>query len=267
MAAGRPQLVLVLPQGGPGGNDGAVGNLDPARVRAGGARAGRASRPPRLGAVLLSGHSGGGFAIKTILDDQVRRRTLSGVVWFDAVQAKSRETSTGQVERAKALISERIAGELDLLDDGGDRRRRRAALRLPLPALLPVAAAPTTERPRTCTTTCTGCSARTAWRPPPARTELAARIAALPEAARKALRERYQVLPVARRHRPVQGPATSGHDNMVGSGALQQAISAMPYGTAVEGETLARMPSARSRAPRRGPSRASRPRPPTRRRS
>jgi hypothetical protein len=44
---------------------------------------------PTIGAVLLSGHAGGGFAIKTILDDQARRRDLSDVFWFDAVQAES----------------------------------------------------------------------------------------------------------------------------------------------------------------------------------
>ncbi len=218
---------------------------------------------PLLGAVLLSGHSGGGFAIKTILDDQVRRRTLSGVVWFDAVQAKSRANSTGQVERAKALISERIAGELDLLDDAVTDAAAVLAVRLPLPALLPVGRLLRRSglgRARLPARAVRRGRRGGPRRPGPARG--AHRRAA--RAARKALRERYQVLPVAVGADRSAGMRTTGHDNMVGSGALQNAISAMPYGTAVEGGTLARMPA---RPPRPAPSRASRPRPPTRRRS
>ena len=240
--------MLVLPQGGQGGNYGAVGDLDP-REYALAALKQLGDPPPLLGAVLLSGHSGGGFAIKTILDDQVRRRTLSGVVWFDAVQGTARGgASTGQVERAKALIAERIAGELGLLDDKvtdaaavlrfGFRFRlyyqrsgyydgAASEVQSYLQALFGEAGAA----------------------PAGADGELARKIAALSEPARKALRERYQVLPVELGTDRSKGPATTGHDNMVGSGALEQAIKAMPYGTAVEGGTLARMPARRS-APR-----------------
>ena len=246
VAAGRPQLVLVLPQGGQGGNYGAVGNLDP-REYALAALKQLGNPPPLLGAVLLSGHSGGGFAIKTILDDQVRRRTLSGVVWFDAVQAhgpgrdvdrpgRARQGADQRADRRRARPARRQ----------GDRRRRGAEVRLPLPALLPAqrllrrGGVRGPELPA-------GAVRRGRGGPRRADGELARKIAALSEPARKALRERYQVLPVELGTDRSKGPATTGHDNMVGSGALEQAISAMPYGTAVEGGTLARMPA---RAPR-----------------
>ena len=73
-----------------------------------------AKAAPTIRSVVLSGHSGGGFAMKTILDSAAGK-DLAGVVWFDAVQAQmgpadDRKT-TGQRETAKKVINERITAE------------------------------------------------------------------------------------------------------------------------------------------------------------
>ena len=137
-AAGRPQLAIVLPQGSSASADyGEFGRINP-RTYALAALTqlqtlGGLPSAPTVGSVMLSGHSGGGFAIKTILDDQAVRADLAGVIWFDAVQAESGpeddRRTTMQREKAKALISERITAELDRLPTAGTPAEVEAALR------------------------------------------------------------------------------------------------------------------------------------------
>jgi hypothetical protein len=242
--AGRPQLVIVLPQGSTTGADyGEFGQINPrayalAALNQVHALGGLASAPA-IGAVMLSGHSGGGFAMKTILDDRSRRADLSGVVWFDAVQAEM-DTPTGraiigQREKAKALIVERITAELDAVPAGATPPEIETALRTGFTFRLYYDAAGGY-----------GGAAREvaaylrelfgeSGTPAPAVAALAGRIAALPGPARSALRLRYQVVPVPRAGaggRAAGAMETIGHDNMVGSGALADAIAAMPAGSA-----------------------------------
>jgi hypothetical protein len=246
-AAGRPQLAIVLPQGSSRRADyGEFGQINPrsyaqaalTQVRT----LGGLPSDPRVGAVMLSGHSGGGFAMKTITDSRARRDDLSGVVWFDAVQAESgpegERQTTGQRERAKSLITERITAELDALPAGAAPAEQEAALRTGFTfrlyydsAGLYAGAAGEVQ------TFLRGLFGESRGAPP--RTGLGARIAALPAPAKAGLRARYQVLPVP--HGGAAGHAaaltgggldTLGHDNMVGSGALANAIAAMPAGRA-----------------------------------
>ncbi len=246
-AARRPQLAIVLPQGASRSADyGEFGQINPrsyaqaalTQVRT----LGGLPSDPRVGAVMLSGHSGGGFAMKTITDSRARRDDLSGVAWFDAVQAESgpegERQTTGQRERAKTLITERITAELDALPAGATPAEQETALRTGFTFRLYYdslglyrGAAGEVQ------TFLRGLFGESRGGPP--RTGLGARIAALPAPAKAALRARYQVLPVP--HGGAAGHAaalaaggmdTLGHDNMVGSGALANAIAAMPAGRA-----------------------------------
>jgi hypothetical protein len=252
-AVGRSQLVAILPQGSTSGADYVeFSNLKPRdyaekalkRVSAldvaGGS--GGLQSAPKVQSVVLSGHSGGGFAITAILADPAQRKDLSGVVWFDAVQAEmtvkatGNRVTTGQREMAKQLISERIAAELVAAAASSQAAKDALAVgfqfRLYYDASgFYVGAAQEVE------TFIEGLFGESG-RVPAGQSALATRIAALDLAAKAALRARYQVLPVAHSGGTQQHDAaiaagqmnTTGHENMIGSGALADAVTKMPYG-------------------------------------
>jgi hypothetical protein len=246
--ARRPQLAIVLPQGSSSGADyGEFGQINPRAYALAALQKLETlhglSSAPTVGAVMLSGHSGGGFAMKTITDSRARRDDLSGVVWFDAVQAESgegaRRGSTGQRERAKLLITEHVTAELDAVPATATPAETETALRSGFTFRLYYDSAGWYAGAAGEVSTFLRALFGEEGTPPRAVAPLATRIAALPAPARAALRTRYQVLPVA--HGGAAGHSaalaaggmdTLGHDNMVGSGALADAIAAMPAGRA-----------------------------------
>lgn len=251
---GRPQLVAVLPQGSSEGADyGEFSRLKPRqyaekaleRVSALDVAAGSGGlrSAPKVAAVVLSGHSGGGFAIKAILDDPAQRKDIGGVVWFDAVQAEStvkatgQRISTGQRELAKRLIAERVTAELDAAATSSQPATDALAAGFQFRLYYDAAGyyAGAAGEVDTFLKGLFGESGAV----PAGQATLAGRIAALDPAARAALRARYQVIPVAHAASDQQHDAaiaagqmnTLGHENMIGSGALQDAVKKMPYGT------------------------------------
>jgi hypothetical protein len=262
----RPQLVAILPQGSSSGADYAeFSRLKPRqyaekaleRVSALDVAAGSAGlrSAPKVAAVVLSAHSGGGFSIKSILDDPAQRKDIGGVVWFDAVQAESTvkatgaRISTGQRELAKQLISERVTAELDAATTSSQPAKDALAVGFQF-RLYYDAAGYYAGAAGQVDTFLKGLFGE-AGTVPAGQAALARRIAALDPAARAALRARYQVIPVPHAADQQQHAAaiaagqlnTLGHENMIGSGALQDAVKQMPYGTAPPASTGTGTPS------------------------
>jgi LAS superfamily LD-carboxypeptidase LdcB len=247
-AAQRSQLVAVLPQGSSTAADyGEFGRLDP---RAYAKQAlekltalGGLASTPTIGHVVVSGHSGGGFAIKTILDDAARQKDLSGVVWFDAIQAESgpadKRASTGQREAAKRLVRDRVTAELDALPSGASDPQLEQALGSGFQFRVYYNAAGYYAGAALEIESYLKGLFGESGKPPAGQEALAARIAKLPAAARTALRSRYRTIGVTQSGAAAHATNlaagkldTLGHDNMVGSGALADAIGAMPFGKA-----------------------------------
>lgn len=252
-AARRPQLVMVLPQGvDEFAYTHGLGQINP-RVYAVEALDGLVTATvlgtaPTVRNVVLSGHSGGGFAMKTILDVPATRRDIAGTLWFDAIQAEQDtadggRVTTGQRELVKKLLRERIKAEIDALSaltSPSDADQARALstgfeLRSYFDALGSYASA-NQEIERDIKALFGEAST-----PPPRDRDgaaLAPRIAQLPASARTALRARYQVTAVPRAASPAAHQSsiaagsldTLGHDNMVGSNALKDALDKMPFG-------------------------------------
>ena len=279
-AAGRTQLVAVLPQGSTSMADYAefskldpktyaedalkkVGALDAAASTSGGMTA-----TPTIGSVVLSGHSGGGFAMKAILDNPALAKSLSGIVWFDAVQAESgkaeKRSTTGQREAAKKLIVDRITDELKTVPSGATADVAKAALSSGFQFRLYYDAsgfyAGAAKEVETYLQGLFGESGK----PPAGTATLAAQIAALDPKARAALRARYQTIGVkraadAKAHAGNLAAGqleTTGHEGMIGSNALADALGAMPYGkppaaatTTAPGTSLAPAPKTTSLEP------------------
>jgi hypothetical protein len=239
-AAHRPQLLVVLPQGADAdAYYGALARLDPRTysIEALDALvAGSVLRAaPTIGRIVLSGHSGGGFAMKSILDVPAKRRDVAGALWFDAIQAEAgpadRRHTTGQREMAKSLLREHISAELAGSGGSGDLFELHAyydaqgyyvracqEVERDIRALFGEARA-------TPPTDAVGAT-------------LVTRLAQLSATDRAALRARYQVKAVPRATTPATHEAnldagnldTFGHDNIVGSNALKDALETMPFG-------------------------------------
>jgi hypothetical protein len=253
-AAGRTQMAAVLPQGSTNMADyGEFSKLDPktyaedalkkvGALDAAASTSGAMTATPTIGKVVLSGHSGGGFAIKAILDNPALAKSLSGIAWFDAVQAESgkaeKRSSTGQREAAKKLIVDRITDELKTVPSGATADAATAALRSGFQFRLYYDAnglyAGAAKEIETFLQGLFGESGK----PPASTTTLAAQIGALDPAARAALRARYQTIGV-KRATDAKAHAgnltagqleTTGHEGMIGSNALADALGAMPYG-------------------------------------
>ena len=257
---GRPQLVAILPQGSTTGADyGEFSQLKPRqyaekaleRVSALDVAAGSGGlrSAPKVAGVVLSGHSGGGFAIKAIFDDPAQRKDIGGVVWFDAVQAEStvqatgQRVTTGQREMAKKLVAERITAELDAAATSSQPAKDSLAAGFQF-RLYYDAAGYYAGAAGEVDAFLKGLFGESGAAPA-GQSTLASRIGGLDPAAKAALRARYQVIPVAHAASQQQHDAaiaaaqmnTLGHENMIGSGALQDAVRKMPYGTASPAST------------------------------
>jgi hypothetical protein len=146
-----------------------------------------------------------------------------------------KRVSTGQRETAKKLVHDRITAELAAVPTGASDPDKEKALASGFQFRLYYNASGFYAGAAGEIETFLKGLFGEAGSPPAGQATLAAQIAALPTAARAALRLRYQTIPVAQSATPNRTGGkieTLGHDNMVGSGALQDALTKMPFGKA-----------------------------------
>jgi hypothetical protein len=237
--ANRSQMVVVMPQGASDTSYGSqLGRVNPRDYSREALQkcvdAGELTVAPTIGSVLLSGHSGGGFAIKQILDRDAQRNDLSGVIYMDAIQRNNARstTSTGQIEAAKALIVERITAELNRGTDANSLRNGFSFRAYYDSSGSYAGTGGEISR------FIQGLFGENGEAVPQGQSALAQRIAALATDARAALRARYQTISVAhvsggQAHTDALRAGTvetTGHENMVGSNAILDTLSSSRFG-------------------------------------